>query len=143
MITNAQAIGFLNHLSADQQGKNALVLTEWEQEFLASYQRTYRAWQWLTDGRVESVDRMWRRYGAELNFPHPLDDVNGKPKLAAADPTGCEYLVRPEPGARQQPCNAPAEFRQPGKLRYCPTHAEAVEQAMKRAGKKFTLVKFP
>lgn len=139
MITNPQAIEFMNRLALGQRSRSALVLTEWEQEFLASYGRAYRPFQWITDRRVGVIEKLWRRHGAELGFPHPLDSVNNTPKPAAADPTGCEYLVRLD--GRQQCCNAPATLQQPGGLRYCGTHGEAAVDGVKRLGKILRLVK--
>jgi len=48
----------------------------------------------------------------------------------------CQFLNRSH-------CNSPAEFQEPGRLRYCRMHAEAVELAMKRSGKRIALIKFP
>ena len=141
MISNEKLIEFMNLLIKDQEGKNPLNLTAWEQEFLASYKNAWRHWQWMTDGRAASTDRLWRRYGAEIGHPHPLDTVTERPKMADADPEGCEYIVKED--GRQRRCNDPAEVREPGRLRYCHLHGEAVEQAMKRAGRRIALVKFP
>jgi hypothetical protein len=139
---NKAIIEFMNLLLEDQQGKDSLNLTPWEQEFLASYNRAHRHWQWMTDPRAEAADRMWRRYGPELNHPHPLDTVSDRRKLADADPDGCEYLVK-EYGTPQRRCNDPAEYQEPGRMRYCKLHAETVQEAMKRSGKRIALIKFP
>lgn len=141
MITDLQFIEFLQKLLADQRGKNPMILTEWEQQFLGSFSATSRQTLWLTNGRRAAVDRMWRKLGPELNFPHPLDTVTERPKMADADPTGCEYLVRLD--GRQQRCNEPATLREPGRLRYCQIHGEAAVKAMERSGKTLRLITFP
>ena len=141
MISNPQALEFMNRLVADQRGKNSLNLTEWEERFLSGFSQAYRGWAWFTEGRIKSVDRIWRRYGPEMNFPHPLDTVHERPKMAPADSGGCEYLVRDE--GRQRRCNDPATCREPGRLRYCEVHGRAVEQECKRSGIKIALVKYP
>lgn len=145
MISDLQYYEFLRKLLADQRGKNSLNLTEWEQRFIGSFSMAERQTIWLTgdlkSGRRASVDRMWRRYGAELNFPHPLDIVTERPKMAEADPGCCQYVVRDE--GRQYRCNDPAEFQEPGQLIYCDKHARAVEQDCKRAGIRVSLIKFP
>lgn len=140
MITDYQYYEFLQKLLADQRKKNGLILGEWEQNFLASFSASSRQTLWLTEGRRAAVDRMWRKLGPELQFPHPLDTVHEQPRLAPADPSGCEYIVK---DGLQRRCNEPAEFQEPGRLRYCKIHAEAVELAMKRAGRKIALIKFP
>ena len=140
MITDLQYYKFLQKLLADQRGKNPLTLTEWEAQFTGSFSAASRQTLWLTEGRRQAVDRMWRKLGPELQFPHPLDTVHERPKLAPADPSGCEYIVK---DGLQRRCNEPAEFQEPGRLRYCKMHAEAVELAMKRAGSKIALIKFP
>jgi hypothetical protein len=141
MITDLQYLNFLHALLADQRGKNALALTEWENDFVGSFAQSAQSARWITEGRRKSIDRLWRRYGAELNHRHPLDCVPQRQSIPEADTDGCQYLVRDE--GRQLPCNNPAEFCEPGRLRYCQLHAEAVEKAMKRAKKSFALVKYP
>ena len=147
-ITDAQRVEFLTKLLADMRGKNGLVLPPWENEFVLSFNRFPRV-GWFTPGGRESIDRrnstdkIWMRYGPDIHWPHPADTVTERPKMAEADADGCEYIVKDEETARQRRCNDPAEFREPGRLRYCKLHAEAVELAMKRAKKSFCLIKFP
>jgi hypothetical protein len=141
MISNSQALDFMNRLVVDQGGKNGLCLSEWETQFLSSFSQAYRGWAWFTEGRVKSVDRMWRKYGAELNFPHPLDTVAERPRLADAEPDCCQYIIR-ESG-QQQRCNEPATCREPGRLRYCDVHGQAVQEDCKRAGIKIALINYP
>jgi hypothetical protein len=140
MTTDFQYLGFMKRLAEDQRGKNGLILSEWEQKFLASFVQAQRQSLWFTPGRREATDRMWRRLGPELNFPHPLDTVAERPALAPADASGCEYLVRDEAG-RQRRCNEPATCREPGRLRYCEAHGETVRLAMKRTNMNFRLVR--
>lgn len=130
MITDHQFLGFLQTLAEDQRGKNPLLLTEWENRFLDSFTRAARPSLWFTPGRREAAEKMWRKLGPELNFPHPDDLVQGpKSKIQNADPDGCEYLVRDEEDRGvQHRCNAPATCREPGRLRYCDPHAIAVKR---------------
>jgi hypothetical protein len=141
MITDQQRLEFMQKLAADVRGKNGIVLPEWESHFLASFLQSSRPAFWFTDGRRKATDRMWARYGPELNHPHPLDMVTERPKMAPADADGCEYLIRDE--GRQRHCNDPATCQEPGKLRYCTMHGEAVVRDLKRAGKRIALIKFP
>ena len=138
MTTDLQLTGFLQKLLADQRGKNAMILTDWERQFLASFSATSRQTLWLTSARRQAVDRMWRKLGPELGHLHPLDTVTERPTMAPADPTGCEYLVRLD--GRQQRCNEPATLREPGRLRYCHMHGEAAVKAMERSGRILRLV---
>lgn len=144
MITDPQYVEFLEVLASDQRSANPSILTEWEHSFIGTYMGVGRHF-FFTDARRSSIDKMWRRYGPDLNFPHPLDAVNERPKIAEADPDGCQYLVAAEDGARgcrQQRCNETATCREPGRLRYCQAHGEAVQQAMKRAGRSVALIPF-
>lgn len=141
MISNSLALDFMNRLVADQRGKNSLNLTQWEEQFVASFSQAYRSWSWFTEGRVKSVDRIWRRYGAELNFPHPLDTVVERPKLPDAEPGCCQYILRD--AGRQTRCNEPATCREPGRLLYCADHGRAVQQDCQRAGIKIALINYP
>jgi len=138
VITDQQRVEFLNKLVAAVRGKNGLVLPEWENNFVASFIRFASA-RFFTDGRRVATDRIWMRYGPEINWPHPLDYVTERPAIADADPTGCEYLVRDE-GGPQRRCNEPATCCEPGRLRYCAMHGDAVVKAMKFAGKTIRLV---
>ena len=140
MITDHQYQGFMDKLVADQRGENSLNLPEWEVNFLASYQQSARPSLWFTAGRRPVVDRMWRKWGPDLGYPHPSDTINGPAPIAPADPSGCEYLVRGEDG-RQSRCNEPAVWQgsrrgpRPG-LRYCQMHRDHMEQ--RRKGSIFT-----
>ena len=142
MIPDLKYYEFLNLLLADQRGKNSLLLSAFEQQFLYSYSMTQRPSLWLTgdlqQGRRSVVDKLWRRYGAEMNFPHPEDCVAEAAQIPPADPTGCEYLVREDGWQRR--CNEPATCREPGRLRYCDPHGEAVVRDLKRMGKTMRLV---
>src|SRR5579863_1434885 len=106
MISSKQYEGFMDRLVVDQRGKNSLNLSEWEDHFLSSYSAAGHKCFWFTEGRRTSVDRMWRKYGPELNFPHPLDAIRAVVETADADPGGCEYLVRDQgAGGRSRRCN--------------------------------------
>lgn len=142
MITDHQRLEFMRRLASDVRGKNGLLLPEWESNFLASFLQSSRPSLWFTEGRRTVVDRMWMRFGPDIHFPHPLDTIAERPKMAPADSTGCEYLVKGEDG-RQHRCNEPATCQEPRHLRYCDAHGQQVEQAMKRMGKTLALIKFP
>lgn len=141
MITDLQYGQFMNKLMEDQRGANALLLGQWEQDFLHSYRYAERQTLWFTPARRQAADRMWMKYGGELKFPHPLDTVHTRPQIPEADPDGCQYLVRED--GQQRRCNTPAELREPGRLRYCAMHGEAAVKAMERAGKTLRLIKYP
>lgn len=141
MITDSQLAEFLAKLNADARGKNGVLLPDWESHFLASFMEAGARVNWFTDGRRLATDRMWRRFGGEIGWPHPSDTVSEQPRLADADPAGCEYLVRLD--GRQQRCNEPATCQEPGRLRYCRMHGEAAVQAMKRIGKTLRLINYP
>lgn len=120
----------------DERGNekpDGLILSEWEGNFLASYRQSSRPSLWFTPGRRPCVDKMWMKLGGELNFPHPLDTVTERPRIAEADATGCEYLVKGETGLQQR-CNEPAAWQgerrgpRPG-LRYCQNHKDALQRS--------------
>ena len=140
MINDQQFCGFLDALAADVKRPNGLILTDWENDFLGTYVGLPTGAFHFTEGRRKAVDRMWRRYGAELNHPHPLDAVTSD-KGRVASPAGCEYKVRGDDG-RQSPCNEPATRQRQNGFRYCSEHADQVQQEMKRLGKTITLVPF-
>ena len=140
MITDLQRLEFMQALHAATRAKNGLLLPEWESHFLASFLQSSRPALWFTPGRRAATDRIWMRYGPEIGRLHPLDTVSERPALAAADPNGCEYLVRED--GRTRRCNEAAAFRDPGRLRYCQPHAEAASADCKRAGIKLCLVAF-
>ena len=139
MITDHQRFEFMMMLAENVRGKNGLVLPDWENRFLASFLQSSRPSLWFTEGRRTATDRIWMRFGPEINHPHPTDRVSERPRMADADPSGCEYLVRLD--GRQQRCNEPAEYQELGRLRYCRMHAEAVVKDMKRANKIISLIK--
>ena len=138
MIADQHRVEFLNKLAADVRGKNGVMLTPWENDFVASFIR-FPTTGFFSEGRRVATDRIWMRYGPELNYPHPLDTVTERPRMADADPAGCEYLVRDD-GGPQRRCNEPATCQEPGRLRYCAMHGDAVVKAMKFAGKTIRLV---
>ena len=142
LINDQQFVEFLNALAADVKSKNGVLLTAWESDFLGTFLGLPTGAFHFTEGRRAAVDRMWRRYGAEINHPHPLDEVTERPKLPDADPSGCQFIVRDEE-RRQRRCNEPATCREPGRLRYCELHGEEVRKAMKIAGQSIALVRFP
>ena len=143
MITDFQLCDFLKKLGENAAGKNGVLLPEWESHFLASFLEAGARVNWFTEGRRLATDRMWRRFGPEINWPHPADCVSAtKREIAPASADGCEYLVR-DAGGPQRRCNDPATVQEPGRLRYCSMHGEAAVAAMKRAGKTLRLINFP
>lgn len=141
MINDQHLCEFLNALAVNVKRDDGVLLSEWEQQFLGSYIGLPTGVFYFTPGRRQAVDRMWRKYGADLQLPHPEDLVNERPKLAPADPTGCEFLVKED--GRHRRCNEAAEFIEPGHLRYCRAHGEQAVTAVKRLGKTLRLIKFP
>lgn len=141
MITDHQRFEFMMKLAASMRDPKGILLPTWESNFVASFCQSSRRTLWFTLGRRSVTDRIWMRYGPDIGCPHPLDTVTERPKIAAADPDGCEYLVRED--GRPSRCNLPAEVQEPGKLRYCRSHGEQVERDLKRAGKRIALIKFP
>lgn len=141
MINDQQFCEFLNALAVNVKRDDGVLLSEWEQLFLGNYIGLPTGAFHFTPARRQAVDRMWRKYGADLELPHPLDLVSERPKMAEADPTGCQYLVRED--GRQRRCNEPAEFIEFGRLRYCQPHAEAATKECERAGITLRLIKFP
>jgi hypothetical protein len=132
MITDAQYQEFMMKLAADQAGKNPLMgLNEFEQSFLASFRQSSRPSLWFTEKRRLVTDKMWRKHGPDINFPHPQDNAECGVRSAElkADADGCEYFIREQP---QRRCNEPAEWceRFAGRkgLRYCTAHKEQVEK---------------
>ena len=143
MITDQQRCEFLDKLAVSARAADGVLLTNWESEFLASYIRQpqpafFSPGGAPSQGRRDSVNRMWMKYGGEIGLPHPLDRVSEATPIAPADADGCEYIVRDE--GRQRRCNEPATCREPGKLRYCAAHGEAVVKDCKRAGIKISLI---
>ena len=144
MINDHQRFEFMSKLATDVRSKNGILLPEWESRFLASWMQSSRQTLWFTEGRRVATDRMWARYGAELNHPHPLDAVLVRPTIPPADADGCEYLVRGDDDRCGPPhrCNEPATCQEPGRLRYCAMHGASVVRDMKRAGKSIALINF-
>ena len=132
MITNQQFIHFLEKLHASTRAENGVLLTEWENKFLASWlNRCRQSPGWFTTGRREAVNKMWMNYGGEINWPHPMDNVTAV-KIPDADADGCEFYVKLD--GVQQHCNAPAAFVNRNKFRYCAEHAEQVQKDLTRRG---------
>jgi hypothetical protein len=145
MTTDQQRVEFMNKLAVEVRRANGVLLSEWESEFLATWLRQpggrfFAPGGQPSQGRRQAADRMWMRYGPEINFPHPLDTVSEAAPIAEADPNGCQYLVREE--GRQHRCNETATCREPGRLRYCDMHGEAVQKDCARSKIKFCLVQF-
>lgn len=132
-ITDLQRLEFLQKLLASD-----LLLTDWEQQFTGSFRSSSRPSLWFTEGRRTSTDKMWMKYGGELNHPFPTDAI--ATKIAPADEDCCQCYVRLD--GRQQHCNAPAFWQAANGWLYCNEHAEAAQRDFKRMGKALHLSKF-
>ena len=137
MITDQQRCEFLDKLAISARAADGVLLTNWENEFLASYIRQplpafFSPGGTPSQGRRDSVNRMWMKYGGEIGLPHPLDAVTATVKIPDADADGCEFFVKLD--GVQQHCNAPASWINKNKFRYCAEHGEAVQKDLRRRG---------
>ena len=133
LVTDPQRMNFMQKLSAEVFGcsgvsasvANLLILEDWEKGFLSSWRSSSRPSLWFIGGRKESTDKLWRKYGLEINFPFPLPprDPSPLPK---------EYLVKG--GRWMEPCNAPATKINSRGFLYCDEHGEMAQKAIKRRG---------
>ena len=142
MITDHQLFCFMQALAANVRSSNGVLLTDWEAQFLGSFTASSRPTLWFTgdmvSGRRASTDRLWRRYGAELNHPHPLDAAGPVNRASdEASPDGCEFWIKDE--GRQRRCNEPAEVVTRRDFRLCRMHADEVIKNMRREGKSVEL----
>ena len=125
---------FLEKLDASE-----LLLSEWEQSFVASYIGAGNRSSWFTPGRRDAADRMRMKFGHEPEIKMPLF-ANARPApTPEAVPGGCEFLKRED--GRQQPCNAPAVWRRQSGFRYCEECADSVRENLRRQGRKINLVR--
>lgn len=141
-ITDLERAKFLEKLSAAARPAQGIMLTPWEVDFVDTFNRSYRYWQFFTEGRRVATDRMWMNYGnfPEVGMPFPVVARQGD-VIPSADAGCCDFLIFGE-DRRQQPCNAPAtQMRQNG-FKYCEAHAEAVQRDLKRHGKTIILIPF-
>ena len=145
MITDHQRYEFMQALSREVHKPNGLILGEWELNFLASWRQSSNQTIWFIGERPKFVDRMWMKYGSELEMTFPLlNHQNARAaKIPDADPNGCEFLVMSDDGGRvQTPCNVPAVKMRRGGFRYCESHADEVVRHAKRRGMNVTLFPF-
>jgi hypothetical protein len=135
-ITDDERGKFLRKLDASD-----LTVTDWEARFIGSFLAAYRNWQFWTDGRRSSADKMRMKYGSmpEIDMPFPLPPTQRQP-LPEAEAGGCQFLIFGE-DRRQRPCNEPAAWRRQNGFRYCEMHAEAVLRDLKRHGAAMNLTK--
>ena len=141
MSTDLQLLGFMQALAANVRSKNGVLLTDWESQFLASFLHSSRPSLWFTSGRRGPTDLMWKRYGGEINHPHPLDEAGPVTRACdQASPDGCEFWMKDE--GRQRRCNETAELVGRRGLRYCRMHADEVVKNMRRAGMSVELRPF-
>ena len=152
MSTDLQLLGFMQALAANVRSKNGVLLTDWESQFLASFLHSSRPSLWFTSGRRGPTDLMWKRYGGEINHPHPSESLDptasGRPDAnglaAQAAPDGCEFWIKADglSGSLQRRCNETAELVGRRGLRYCRMHADEVVKNMRRAGMSVELRPF-
>ncbi len=143
-ITDDQRAEFLRKLNENVRGKNGLLLPHWEKDFLGSFIGPAHL-NWFSDGRRRATDRMWARFGGEINWPHPLDEAGPVTRASdQASPDGCEFWLRADglAGLPARRCNETAEFIGRRGLRYCRMHADEVIKNMKREGKSIELRPF-
>jgi hypothetical protein len=137
-LTDNARLDFLRKLIASD-----LMLTEWEDSFVASFESSSRPSLWFTPGRRISTDKMWMKYGPDLSHPFPTDDVTVQPhRIPPAKAGCCEFLVRGEDGL-QRPCNEPAVLQRASGFRYCQQCADKVQSDLNRMGRTIHLVKYP
>jgi hypothetical protein len=145
-ITDPQRMNFMQKLSAEVFGcsgvsasaANLLILEDWEKGFLSSWRASSRPSLWFIGGRKEATDKLWRKYGLEINYPFPVaHDVRSA--VPAADPNGCEFLVKNEAGQINQPCNEPATLVNSHGFRYCDEHGQQARNAIKHRGVRMEL----
>jgi hypothetical protein len=137
-ITDYARLQFMQALATNVRGKNGVLLTDWESQFMASFLQSSRPALWFTLGRRGPTDLMWKRYGGEINHPHPLDTAGPVTRVSdQASPDGCEFWLKAE--GRQRRCNEPAALVGRRGLRYCQMHADDVVKNMRREGRSIEL----
>jgi hypothetical protein len=141
-ITDFQRNEFMTRLSADVFGHaNGLVMETWEHQFLSGWRASSRPSLWFIGKRKECTDRLWRKYGLEIKFPFP-QPARAPVGIPRAEAGGCQFLLRNEEGLINQPCNAEATLINNRGFRYCQTHGEDAQKAMRRRGGHMELHQF-
>ena len=144
-ITDFDRAKFLEKLVQSSRATDGVMLTEWELEFIGSYQQYAQYHRFFTEGRRAATDRMWMKHGSMLDLPHPTDLAGPvkRPEDQAA-PDGCEFWIREDGlrGSRPHRCNEPALFMGRRGLRYCQAHADEVRENMRRIGRSIELRPF-
>lgn len=136
-ITNPQRFNFMQKLCADVFGPNGLIVEDWERGFISSFRASSRPMLWFVGGRLESTDKLWRKYGQDIKMPYPLPPREPA-TLPKADPDCCEYLVKGE-NRWMEPCNLPATKINSRGFLYCEEHGEQAQKAIARRGGKMEL----
>ncbi len=141
-ITDLDRAKFLEKLWEASRSHDGILLFGWAADFVASYKKAYRNWQWFTDGRRVATDELRIKFGNEPEIAMPFPLANSSPAdHPAADPGCCMFLIRDE--GRQQPCNAPAVCQRKSGFLYCEMHRDAVQADLKRrTGKVLALYPF-
>jgi hypothetical protein len=132
--TDLERRDFLKKLDASE-----LLVTEWEARFIASFFQS-GCLNWFTPGRRSVADKLRLKYGGEPEIKMPFALKNPAANLPAADPAGCQFLLRGD--GSQKPCNEPANRQTRQGFRYCDTHAEQVQADLRRRGAAVGLLPF-
>lgn len=114
------------------------MLSAWETDFVGTFKKVYRAWQFWTPGRRAATDALRAKFGADVGMPFPLVKSSA-PAVPEADADGCEFLIRDE-DRRMVRCNLPAEAKSRLGFRYCGPHLEQVQRDLARRGGKTLIV---
>jgi len=139
-ITNPERLKFMTALATDVFGPNGLLVEDWERGFVASFRASSRPSLWFIGGRLESTDKLWRKYGLEINLPFPPPLAAPQDRTIKADVDGCEFIVMDRSRwPAQHPCNEPATKVNSRGFRYCDTHGEQAQKAMARRGGRMEL----
>lgn len=129
---------FLEKLHASE-----LLLTEWEQSFVASYIGAGNRYSsWFTPARRTACDKLRQKFGHEPEIGMPFFTAAARQPAPEAVAGGCMFLKADEQH-RQSPCNSPAAWQRANGFRYCQECAEVVQANIKRMGKRLTLLRYP
>lgn len=120
-------VKFLLALQKDQGTRNPLLLTEWEQNFLRSFDLAGVKSVWMTQGRAAAADRMWAKYGELVG--HPL--LQDAPKIERGARDVCHWFVKGERG--QERCGKPATKIRPSTgFEWCSEHYAEYQKGLKK-----------
>ncbi len=135
-ITDHQRFCFMQKFDAEVRAANGLLISPWEQDFLASWRQSSRPSLWFTPGRQGPADKMWMKYAAEIKLPFPQAN-----HISVSHPkaeTGCCMFLKRDDERRLMPCNSPAVKISWNGFLYCAGCADEAVRQMKR--KKINMV---